>query len=157
MNTKKGFTLIELLVVIAVIGLLSSIVLVQLGPVRQKARDARRISDVSEMAKALEIEAADNSEAVAGCTAAHANVNSCTGPGVVSFADFKDPSIAATPVMCDVGGAAGCQYSIAKKNGAAAAETGDYEICFYLENGSGSLNAGLKSIETNMVFGTCGQ
>lgn len=56
-NTRrnKGFTLIELLVVIAVIGLLASIVLVQLGPVRQKARDAKRQQDFAQIAQAMEM------------------------------------------------------------------------------------------------------
>ncbi|MDO8663697.1 MAG: prepilin-type N-terminal cleavage/methylation domain-containing protein [Candidatus Wildermuthbacteria bacterium] len=54
-KTKKGFTLIELLVVIAVIGLLASITLVQLGPVRAKARDAKRMSDIRQITTAQEI------------------------------------------------------------------------------------------------------
>jgi len=54
-NQRKGFTLIELLVVIAIIGLLASIVLVQLGPVRGKARDAKREQDFAQISQAMEL------------------------------------------------------------------------------------------------------
>jgi prepilin-type N-terminal cleavage/methylation domain-containing protein len=57
---QKGFTLIELLVVIAIITLLSSVVMVSLNGARAKARDARRISDIQELNKAVQLFIADN-------------------------------------------------------------------------------------------------
>lgn len=55
MPTKRGFTLIELLVVIAIIGMLSSVILASLNTARQKARDARRLSDMKQIQTALEL------------------------------------------------------------------------------------------------------
>ncbi len=60
---EKGFTLIELLVVIAIIGILATIVLVSLNSARSKARDSRRVSDLRQIALALELYYDDNSAA----------------------------------------------------------------------------------------------
>ncbi|MFH1246451.1 MAG: type II secretion system protein [Candidatus Liptonbacteria bacterium] len=54
-KSSKGFTLIEMLIVIAVIGILASLVLVGLGPVQKRGRDARRISDLRQVQNALEL------------------------------------------------------------------------------------------------------
>ena len=58
---NKGFTLIELLVVIAIIGILTSIVVANLGTARQKARDTKRVSDVKQLQLALALYADANS------------------------------------------------------------------------------------------------
>ncbi len=59
---KRGFTLIEMLVVIAIVGLLSSVVVIGLGGARKQGRDARRISDISQIQNALEIYYTANGE-----------------------------------------------------------------------------------------------
>ncbi len=65
-QTKKGFTLIELLVVIAIIGILSAIGLVSLNGARERARDAKRKSDLSQISTGLALYYDDNSSVYPG-------------------------------------------------------------------------------------------
>jgi len=55
MKKQKGFTLIEILVVVSIIGILASIVLIGVNDARQKARDARRVSDLYQISQAIEM------------------------------------------------------------------------------------------------------
>jgi prepilin-type N-terminal cleavage/methylation domain-containing protein len=52
---SRGFTLIELLVVISIIALLSSVSLASFSSARVKARDIKRVQDILQMQKALEL------------------------------------------------------------------------------------------------------
>lgn len=79
---KKGFTLIELLVVIAIIGLLSTLAVVALGNARQKARDARRLSDLKQLQTALELYYTDQTAYPAGSAITLGDTShACLGTG----------------------------------------------------------------------------
>ena len=47
--------MVELLVVISIIGILATLLLLQLGVARQRARDAKRIVDISQTRTAAEL------------------------------------------------------------------------------------------------------
>ena len=63
MNKNKGFTLIELLVVIAIIGVLAAVILSSLNSARAKARDAKRVQEITQVNTAIELYIADNGHA----------------------------------------------------------------------------------------------
>ncbi|MEK7193234.1 MAG: type II secretion system protein [Patescibacteria group bacterium] len=54
-SMKKGFTLIEILIVVTIIGILASVVLVGLGPSRNRALDVRRQTELRQVQNALEL------------------------------------------------------------------------------------------------------
>ncbi len=59
----KGFTLIELLVVVAIIGILTAVVIASLNAARARGRDAKRIRDIQEIDKAINLYISDHGHA----------------------------------------------------------------------------------------------
>jgi prepilin-type N-terminal cleavage/methylation domain-containing protein len=160
---KKGFTLIELLVVIAIIGLLSTMAVVSLNSARMKSRDARRLSDVKQLATMMSLASTNSSDPIecgAGvdCVAGNLTVE-VTGPAdlAAEFQKFHDPSIPNTD-WNDVNQACGvaapqvfdepCNYSFEHMTNVA-----DSAIYFFLEAGSGELGEQqVHSINSDGVF-----
>lgn len=54
MLRSKGFTLIELLVVVAIIGILSSLIFLNIRDAQSKSRDSKRKTEIGDIKKALE-------------------------------------------------------------------------------------------------------
>ncbi|TSD03148.1 MAG: putative General secretion pathway protein GspG [Parcubacteria group bacterium Athens0714_16] len=54
-TNKKGFTILELMVSVAIIAILTSIILVTISGIKERSRDVRRLSDVNEIQKALNL------------------------------------------------------------------------------------------------------
>jgi prepilin-type N-terminal cleavage/methylation domain-containing protein len=145
-QARAGFTLIELLVVVAIIGLLASIILASLSTARQKGRDARRLSDLREMANTLELANIGIRAGTMTCTVGSA-VSSCTAPS--GLGSYNDPSGSATVCGKSGNGASTCNYVVEL-----AGSTQSYEICAWLETASGPLSAaGMASI-TGVSSGT---
>jgi len=141
---SKGFTLIELLVVIAIIGILASIVLVSLNSARAKGRDAKRVSELQQMARVVAIADTGTATAFAGCTALNAKTTACSGnvSGLSTFVEAGDPA------ACADGASAICHYSVAQEDGTLGATTGDWRVMTYLEVGAGSLTSGETCISS---------
>ena len=96
----NGFTLIELLVVISIIGLLASIALVSLQTARVKARDARRLTDIEQISKALQLyyDANGYYPASGGAISPSAGFSNSNDGGWSSLAVLLQPYISLLPI-----------------------------------------------------------
>ncbi len=149
LKPSGGFTLIELLVVVAIIGILSTVVFATIGGTRGRARDAKRLAEVKEMQlilAVLDTSSTSGNVILAGCGAANALTTACSG-NAIELASFADPSTPGT--ACTSASAATCGYSISKADGSAGATSGNYRICFYLEDpASAGLTGSLHNLKS---------
>ena len=142
---KKGFTLIELLVVISIIGLLSTMAVIALNNARQKARDAKRISDIKQIQTALELYFNDKngypvaSSAIVLGSADYKTLSSENGFAASSSGTTYMGQVPANPTP---GGAA---YTY-KSAGAS-----DYTLTFTLEGKTGGLDAGPRTADQSGI------
>ena len=105
-KSGAGFTLIELLVVISIIRLFASVVMVALNGVRIKARDAKRIATLKQLATALNLYYSDNSSYPTCDTLGYPNA--ClwsTWPGWLNLLSSQYVSkVPVDPLNTDLGG-----------------------------------------------------
>jgi len=82
---------------IVVIGILATLATVSLNAARSKARDAKRVSDLKQMATAMELWSADMNKYVGGCgTVAQEKTkqltSACSNNSYITWAEIKDPT-----------------------------------------------------------------
>lgn len=139
-----GFTLIELLVVISIIGLLASIILVGLNNSRKKARDAKRVGDLNQLAKALELYYNDNRSYPT--ITSSGQLSSLVGaPALVpTYLSRMPATVNPADSTCGAGPGNGTNdyYFYANSTGASQSLTSTYIITFCLGNQTGALSAG---------------
>ncbi len=143
MNNRKGFTLIELLVVIAIIGLLSTLAVVALGSARQKANDAKRLSDIKQIQTALELYYTDQNGYPSGSAVNLGDTNhACLNSSGYTTTGCSNPYMGLVPK----GPSAGEYYSY-------TGSTSTYSITATLQSGAGGFAAGQVTASPSGMVG----
>lgn len=131
-TVARGFTLIELLLVIAIVGVLSAVLLISFSTTRQKGHDARRLVELVQMARAVQILVGSTAIPFAGCTTDFANVTTCTNP---DLSKFTDPGGATAACLSGTPSGA-CQYSVARAVASGSLTTDNWQIKTMLMQGT---------------------
>jgi len=148
----RAFTLIELLVVISVVGLLSTLIAVQVKNAQIKGRDARRLSDLNAIKKAMALKY-DSGSTTYSCTDLRYTyfvypLNTCAGLSeYVKIEQLVDPKNTTEP--CDGTNTGPCNYALNSLPVTARI----YFVYFHIE---GKTNFGNEG-ETNCVMNQLSQ
>ena len=148
LNNKTGFTLVELLVVIVIIGILATLATVALSSAREKARDARRISDIKQTQTALELYFNDNQNYPS--TNLNAQLLSIAfGTRLASYL----PATPADPLTSDCSTYTGYKYTARDADGLAStgATPPSYSIEYCLKGTTGQISAGWHTASTRGI------
>ncbi len=145
---QKGFTLIELLIVIAIIGILSGLLFVNFSGARERARDAKRKSDLNTLKSALQLYYNDfgtfpqsgAGNTISGCGATGTSVCSWTS-GTTAGSAFS----AGNPANIYMGVLPGDPQSPSQQYSYATDVTVDYKLSTTLENASDTDSAKSQS------------
>lgn len=96
-NTKKAFTLVELIVVITILAILGTIAFISLQGYSGEARDSKRLSNVNDIVKKMNIEVSKGTALSSLVTASGAeisktinNTGSLATQGTVNFLTLKE-------------------------------------------------------------------
>lgn len=159
-NNKKGFTLVELLVVIAIIGLLSTLAVVALNNARQKARDARRMSDIKQIQTALELYYNDKggypTQAEADMDSGDfecLSADSAGGFAAACSGTTYMQKVPANPTPDDGGG----DYHYTPADATTVSDNDEYSIEYYLAGDTGGITAGWNTACSSGVSGCTAQ
>ena len=97
--SKKGFTLLELLVVIVIISILSTVMILSLNPteITKKARDAKRITDISQLNQAIGLALSEDESILANFGSSAADTRLADGTGYVKVIVSRNMPILPIP------------------------------------------------------------
>lgn len=150
-QSLKGFTLIELLVVIAIIGMLSTLAVYSTNIARQRSRDTKRITDISQFQTALELYFADEQgypvSATPPIVLGGGSGQTLSSAGLTSSASQSGTVyMGKVPANLTPGGA-DYQYRSTASSGAdcTSGKCASYIINFTLEDVTGRLSAGVHT------------
>lgn len=146
-TVRKGFTLIELLVSTMIIGLLSVTAATSLTYVRMKARDARRVSDVSVIRNAIEfyfeVHSSYPPSGPDGLVLGSEDAEMITDAGITSRPHAKGSVyLQGVPYNVLPGGVPYFYRSLNKDGSLCNQDCASYEVTFALETPTGELAAG---------------